>query len=157
MARFPYFGIPYPYYRRNPIFYHTNYYNPEFYAKNIPNNKYNSKISNPIYSNNSSDFNHSKNEENKNCTNNTKEFSNDNINLNEKEKSHKRASLYKNKKQIFNFNALFSSNTDQAIFELFGISLYLDDIIILGLLYFLYQEEVKDDMLFLCLILLLLS
>ena len=154
MSRFPYFGIPYPYYRRNHPFYHPNYYNPEFYTKKTSNNIYNQKIPNPIYNNESND---SKNEKNKNCTDNTKEFSNDDENMNRKEKSHKRASLYKNKKQIFNFNALFSSNTDQAIFELFGISLYLDDIIILGLLYFLYQEEVKDDMLFLCLILLLLS
>ena len=55
----------------------------------------------------------------------------------------------------FNFDG-FTSN-DEAIIELFGIKLYLDDLIILGLLYVLYQEEVKDEMLFICLLLLLLS
>ena len=36
-------------------------------------------------------------------------------------------------------NSKSSSNSDeQAIFEIFGIKLYLDDLIILGLLFFLY-------------------
>ena len=43
------------------------------------------------------------------------------------------------------------------VLEIFGIELYLDDIIILGLLFILYKEGVKDDMLFLTLILLLLT
>lgn len=55
------------------------------------------------------------------------------------------------------FQNPFSINSDEPILEILGISLYLDDLIILGLLFFLYQEEVKDDMLFLILILLLLS
>ena len=38
-----------------------------------------------------------------------------------------------------------------------GIKLFLDDIIILGILFLLYKEEVKDEMLFIALILLLLS
>lgn len=49
------------------------------------------------------------------------------------------------------------SDPNQIILEILGIKLYLDDLIILGLLYILYQEEVKDEMLFICLILLLLS
>lgn len=55
----------------------------------------------------------------------------------------------------FNFDG-FTSN-DEAIVTLYGIKLYLDDLIILGLLYVLYQEEVKDEMLFISLLLLLLS
>ena len=39
----------------------------------------------------------------------------------------------------------------------FGQKLYLDDLIILALLFFLYKEDVKDDMLFILLILLLVS
>ena len=42
-------------------------------------------------------------------------------------------------------------------FELFGLKLYFDDIIIMSLLFFLYSEGVKDDELFISLILLLLS
>ena len=42
-------------------------------------------------------------------------------------------------------------------FDLFGIKLYFDDVLILSLLFFLYKEEVKDEMLFLALVLLLLS
>ena len=53
-------------------------------------------------------------------------------------------------------NPLFD-NIEEPIFEILGIQLYLDDIIILGLLFFLYQEEVQDEMLYIALILLLLS
>ena len=49
------------------------------------------------------------------------------------------------------------SDPNQVILEILGIKLYLDDLIILALLYFLYAEDVKDDMLFISLILLLLS
>ena len=55
----------------------------------------------------------------------------------------------------FNFDG-FDDNT-QPLIEVLGIKLYLDDIIILCLLFLLYEEDVKDDMLFLFLVLLLLS
>lgn len=42
-------------------------------------------------------------------------------------------------------------------FELFGLKLYFDDILIICLLFFLYKENVHDEMLFLALILLLLT
>lgn len=42
-------------------------------------------------------------------------------------------------------------------FEIFGLKLYFDDLLILALLFFLYQEEVKDTYLYMALILLLLS
>lgn len=42
-------------------------------------------------------------------------------------------------------------------FDLFGIKLYFDDVLILSLLFFLYTEEVKDEGLFLALVLLLIS
>ena len=42
-------------------------------------------------------------------------------------------------------------------FELFGLKLYFDDILLICLIFFLYQEGVKDDELFISLILLLLS
>ena len=46
---------------------------------------------------------------------------------------------------------------DPVWFDLFGIKLYFDDVLILSLLFFLYKEEVKDEGLFLSLILLLIS
>ena len=46
---------------------------------------------------------------------------------------------------------------DPVWFDLFGIKLYFDDVLILSLLFFLYQEEVKDEGLFLALVMLLIS
>ena len=48
-------------------------------------------------------------------------------------------------------------NPDPVWFDLFGIKLYFDDVLILSLLFFLYKEEVKDESLFLALVLLLIS
>ncbi len=56
-----------------------------------------------------------------------------------------------------NFRNPFFGDIEEPIFEIFGIQLYLDDIIILGLLFFLYQEGVQDEMLFMALILLLVG
>lgn len=47
--------------------------------------------------------------------------------------------------------------SSEYFFEVFGLKLYFDDILIMCLLYFLYTEGVQDQELFLCLILLLLS
>lgn len=49
------------------------------------------------------------------------------------------------------------SSADQAIFEILGIKLYLDDLIIIGLLFFLYQQNVHDETLYMILFLLLFS
>ena len=46
---------------------------------------------------------------------------------------------------------------DNYFFELFGLKLYSDDILLMSLIFFLYQEGIKDDELFLSLILLLLT
>ena len=50
-----------------------------------------------------------------------------------------------------------AKSPDPVWFDLFGIKLYFDDVLILSLLFFLYNEEVKDEGLFLALILLLIS
>lgn len=42
-------------------------------------------------------------------------------------------------------------------FEIFGLKLHFDDLLIIALLFFLYQEDVKDTYLYIALILLLLS
>lgn len=41
--------------------------------------------------------------------------------------------------------------------DIFGIKLHQDDLLLIGLLFFLYEEEVDDTSLFIALILLLLS
>lgn len=43
------------------------------------------------------------------------------------------------------------------LFDLFGLKIYNDDILLVSLIYFLYSEGVKDDSLFIVLTLLLLS
>lgn len=48
-------------------------------------------------------------------------------------------------------------DSDKAWLDLFGIKLYFDDVLILSLLYFLYNENVKDEGLFLSLVMLLIS
>lgn len=53
-------------------------------------------------------------------------------------------------------NPIFN-NIEEPVFEILGIELYLDDIIIIGLLFFLYQEGVQDEILFITLIMLLLG
>ena len=46
---------------------------------------------------------------------------------------------------------------DDIIFEVFGIKLHYDDILLIFLIFFLYNEGVKDEFLFIALVLLLLS
>ena len=51
-----------------------------------------------------------------------------------------------------------SPNLDDSFYiDIFGIKLAQDDLLLIGLLFFLYQEEVDDTSLFIALILLLLS
>lgn len=42
-------------------------------------------------------------------------------------------------------------------FEIFGLKLYFDDILLICLIFLLYKEDVHDEMLFIALVLLLLS
>ena len=49
------------------------------------------------------------------------------------------------------------NSDDSPLFQIFGINLYFDDILIICLIFFLYQEGVKDESLFIALVLLLLS
>ena len=48
------------------------------------------------------------------------------------------------------------NNSDEC-FEILGLKLYFDDLLIIALLFFLYEEDVKDTYLYIALILLLLS
>lgn len=55
--------------------------------------------------------------------------------------------LFNNYKNFYNTN----------YFEIFGLKLYSDDLLLICLIIFLYNEGVKDQFLFISLILLLLS
>ena len=74
----------------------------------------------------------------------------------EENKNTKKTSRYTSFGPLNFKNPLFC-DIEEPIFEIFGIELYLDDIIILGLLFFLYKEGVQDEMLFITLILLLIT
>ncbi len=50
-----------------------------------------------------------------------------------------------------------NQNNEKPLFTILGINLYLDDLLLLLILIFLYEEGVKDEYLFIALILLLLS
>ena len=54
------------------------------------------------------------------------------------------------------YNALPFGNEDTC-FQFFGIDLHFDDILLICLLFFLYNEGVKDQLLFISLVMLLLS
>ena len=46
---------------------------------------------------------------------------------------------------------------DKPFFNIFGIELYMDDLLLLCILFSMYKEGIKDQMLFMCLLLLLFS
>lgn len=52
---------------------------------------------------------------------------------------------------------ILKENTQPEIFEIFGLKLYFDDLLLICLIFFLYSEGVKDYYLFISLVLLLLS
>lgn len=58
---------------------------------------------------------------------------------------------------IENRNSKHSKPNNDVWLDLFGIKLYFDDVLILSLLFFLYKEDVKDEGLFLALVMLLIS
>lgn len=93
--------------------------------------------------------------------NNNSDLKNINLNPNNPETENKNININTNKKKTsrynINFSNLFSNDLENPIIEILGIQLYLDDLIILGLLFFLYQENIHDEILFFILILLLLS
>ena len=70
-----------------------------------------------------------------------------------KEKLYKQNNMLESKPLKSNNNTL----KEQYVFEIFGINLYFDDILIIFLIFFLYKEGVKDDYLFIALLLLLLN
>jgi len=79
-----------------------------------------------------------------------------NYNVNNRENKENRK-ISNNKKDDFNNKDRNSSYSENVLFEIFGIKLHYDDILLICLIFFLYKEGVKDESLFISLILLLLS
>lgn len=138
MIRFPFFGYPSTYR------YYSPYYSPYYQ------NQHSLSQSEPNQNKITLSQNHSNPNTNSSCEGNIPTSTVQNSPKNET-----REIPSKNNPISFHFEGF--SDPNQVIFEVLGIKLYLDDIIILGLLFILYQEEVKDEMLFISLILLLLS
>ena len=64
-----------------------------------------------------------------------------------------------NEKENLNYEQKNKSNkyNEDYLFDLFGLKIYSDDVLLVSSIYFLYSEDVKDDGLFMVLMLLLLS
>lgn len=82
-------------------------------------------------------------------------------NPNKKNKDINRETQYK-KEKIYDEEKIYKTQnkppySSTPIFELFGIQLYFDDILLISLIFFLYNEGVQDQFLLITLILLLLS
>ena len=68
-----------------------------------------------------------------------------------------RSMKIKHPKDFSKNNSTLSIDNERILFEIFGIKIYFDDVLILCILLFLYQENIHDEYLFIALILLLLS
>ena len=141
MPNFPFFRSPFNNYR---------YYYPYYGHMNRPINNFSSNYSNNINSSKNvclkdlpkKNDTHEKNESHFNFNNS----------INNTSSSSKRTQIGP---VLLNFSGF--DDVEQPLLEIMGLKLYLDDIIIIGILFFLYNEGVKDDILFISLILLLLS
>ena len=130
MFNFPYFGYPY----HNP--YYKYYRRPSNYV-NIQKNAYTSKLTETSEENSTTS---------QNSIDNKAIYKEENFENDYKENVQRAC------------NSLDNNNeSDKPIFELFGIKLYSDDLIILAVLFLLYEQNVKDEMLYIILFLLLFS
>lgn len=139
MVSFPFFKFPYNnyYYRYYPNYNRMNYLNK-------------SEKTNPIEE-------PSMQEAFNDMQDKTYDIPNSRFHNNEYNNSKKKSSKYNDFGPIHFASPFSLTNLEEPVLEILGIELYLDDIIILGLLFFLYKEDVQDETLFLSLILLLLT
>lgn len=146
-------GIPY-YSRYSRYGYRYPYYTYKNYSNPYPNKSYDSVRQNMHNTDvvNNKTLASTGRAYRKNTSNNT-----DYANINNK--NHNSTDYGFNNKDSCNkkSEACSNENEDSPLFQLFGINLYFDDILLVCLIFFLYQEGVKDEGLFISLILLLLS
>lgn len=150
---YPFWGFPSL--RRSYYYQRPNYYNPSYYR---PNNAVSSHSNNLKNSNNNSCTNHPNNL-NKSSNNNSSNTFNNNINNSSCSTKKEPTSFFdfpnESKKVDFSCDDNFYDDTE--FLNIFGFSLHIDDLLILVLLFFLYQEGVDDIYLYIALFLLLLS
>lgn len=175
MNNFPFFRFPYNnYYRyynyRNNLNRNINHLNYPTENSSIvcPSSRDNNNTENYVEKNNNS-MDRSSNIVNDACqkTNYKNDISQninykDNTNFKNNNCENDNSKLTKNKSSKFYlgpivFDSSSFSDLEKPVLEILGLKLYLDDILIISLLYFLYEEDVKDETLFISLLLLLLS
>ena len=102
----------------------------------------------PNYSKNNANTPNSK------CSNSNKDYFDERKDLKDNNKKYVSNTYFKSEKTK---DSSSDFSEDSPLFQIFGINLYFDDILLICLIFFLYQEGVKDEGLFIALILLLLS
>jgi len=81
-----------------------------------------------------------------------------NINTKQKFKNNFTRTNFNNQKKIKEDKKNITDTTNTApLFNILGFDIYFDDFLLLSILIFLYKENIKDDYLFITLILLLLN
>ena len=109
---------------------------------NSPVNKYSKNYSSQYYHPHTTNNDNHKPDNFKNINKNSNNYNNDNNN------EFSKNTRNKNSESLYNPNDYF---------EILGIKFHYDDILLICLIFFLYKEGVKDESLFVGLILLLLS
>lgn len=141
-SRYSRYGYRYPYYT------YKNYTNPYINkgSENKTPNAYNASMKSNSFITNNSDYRKvRRNNMINNGINHNNTHNNINYDINAKNNCDKKN------------ESCSDENENSPFFQLFGINLYFDDILLVCLIFFLYQEGVKDEGLFIALILLLLS
>ena len=145
-----------PSFTKNHMLYsHSNAHNYGYYT--APNQ---SKYPNQKYSNQNFENKSKHNSINITDNNNTrKKNRSQNMSQNKSQNLLNMSEAYRDlDNKLFNENSEDTEDTnDKSIFEIFGIKLYSDDILLICLIFFLFKEGVQDEYLFISLILLLLS
>lgn len=150
MYNYPFWGFPSfrrNYYYQRPNYYSSNYYRPN---SNMLKTSNNSKTQNNTPNNNL------KNNSNNNHFNNYNKNANNEASCNTKKESTPFAYFPSESKKV-DFSCDENYYSDTEFLNIFGFSLHIDDLLILALLFFLYQEGSDDMYLYIALFLLLLS
>ena len=138
---YPYFGFPNYMKHMNPGFCFPNT------SRSIPNN---SGSPNNCYSNKNYNFS-------KNIQNNNPNYQFSNTANHFKFSSNKQRRDYSINCGPVNAKKEKHQSYNSAVFNILGINLYFDDVLIILVIFFLYNENVNDPYLFIVLILLLLT
>ena len=136
----------------SPVNKYSKNYNSQYYHPHTTNNDNRKPDSFKNINNNSNNHN---NDNNKTGTYNHNLYNNCSNNNNSNSTGpHNNNNEFSENARNKNFESLYNPND---YFEILGIKFHYDDILLICLIFFLYKEGVKDETLFIGLILLLLS